>query len=81
MVRHGARLTFAAFVLVLIRRRPEVGSVEVGAQLARSPTGPQSERRPQEEQVPEERLPEGTSAPASPRGLQPTIIFNNPLIF
>lgn len=55
----------AAFFLLLVRRRPEVRSIWFGSKVARDPTGPQSEWRTQEEQVPEKRLPEGTGVHSS----------------
>lgn len=51
----------AAFLFLLLWWQPEDGPIRFRVKVARSPTCPQSERRPQEEQVPEERLSEGLS--------------------
>lgn len=48
-----------AFLLLLLRWQPENGPIRLRVQVARGTARPQSERGPQEEQVPEERLPEG----------------------
>lgn len=48
-----------ALLLLLLWWQPENGPNRTWAQVARGTARPQSEWRPQEEQVPEERLPEG----------------------